>query len=266
MLGNFIGTDSSSTVALGNNFEGIWLAYGAQDNVVGPGNAIANHSRAGVAVEMDSSIHNTSTQNSITANHDAGILLYEGGNQGLSAPTITSFSESAVTGTAPPNSTVEIFSDPDDEGKIYEGSATADGAGNFQWHGTPAGPNVTATTTDADGNTSAFSQPLLITGIDLYSVMTKPTRFVLDQNYPNPFNPVTNIRYQLPKISSVKLTVYNILGEVVATLVNEKQPPGTYLVKWDGKNYKGNRVSRGIYVYELTASDFIYSRKLLRLR
>jgi hypothetical protein len=81
-----------------------------------------------------------------------------GGNAELEPPTLTG--ASPLAGSACPNCTVDIYSDSQDEGKVYEGSTIADGEGNFTFDGNPSGPNVTATATDSYGNTSEFSQPL----------------------------------------------------------------------------------------------------------
>jgi len=92
--------------------------------------------------------------------HDAGqgIENESGGNTELAPPVITGFG--SVMGTACPNCTVDVYSDDEDEGRVYEGSTTADGTGNWTFGGSPQGPNVTATATAADGNTSEFSTPV----------------------------------------------------------------------------------------------------------
>jgi hypothetical protein len=89
-----------------------------------------------------------------------------------------------------------------------------------------------------------------------------PTSFSLSQNYPNPFNPETTIRYKLSAVSFVDLKVYDILGNVVATLVNETQQPGMYNVKF----LVNSSLSAGIYFYKLTAGDFIQAKKMLLLK
>jgi hypothetical protein len=74
--------------------------------------------------------------------------------------------------------------------------------------------------------------------------------FNLKQNYPNPFNPVTTIKYQIPKSSFVVLKIYDVLGNEVATLVNEKLSSGGYEVDWDGSGYPS-----GVYFYKLITDD-----------
>jgi hypothetical protein len=171
--GNYIGTDATGTAALGNGEAGVAIRFGGQDNLVGgtsveAGNLIAHNTEAGVLVEHAESTGNTISHNSITANGGLGIENQDGGNTELTPPTITSAGCSSVSGTAPPNATVEIFSDPADEGKRYEGTTVADGTGAFTWTGSASGPNVTATATDGVGNTSEFSAPLVLVCHQVY--------------------------------------------------------------------------------------------------
>ena len=99
-----------------------------------------------------------------------------------------------------------------------------------------------------------------------------PSAFELDQNYPNPFNPSTTIRFTVPSAqdgsASLKATlrVYNILGEVVKTLVDEPLAPGTYEKVWDGRDSQGNSVASGIYFYKLKAGDFTDTKKMVMMK
>jgi hypothetical protein len=88
-----------------------------------------------------------------------------------------------------------------------------------------------------------------------------PEVFSLQQNYPNPFNPITVISYQPSAFSNVKLTVFDILGGEVTTLVNEEKEPGTYEVKFDASG-----LSSGIYFYRLQAGSFIETKKMVLMR
>jgi hypothetical protein len=90
---------------------------------------------------------------------------------------------------------------------------------------------------------------------------TVPNSFSLYQNYPNPFNPTTGIKYEVSKSDFLILTVYDVLGKVVATLVNEKQQPGSYRVEWDGFNYPG-----GVYFYRLRLGNFEQTRKMVLVK
>jgi len=88
----------------------------------------------------------------------------------------------------------------------------------------------------------------------------------LAQNYPNPFNPSTTIKYALQENAEVTLKIYNVLGQVVRTLVNEKQTAGYKLVVWDGTNDIGVQAASGIYIYRIEAKDFVQSKKLILMR
>ena len=92
------------------------------------------------------------------------------------------------------------------------------------------------------------------------------SEFRLLPNYPNPFNPETTINYELPEATAVKLEIYNILGQRVATLVDSKHPAGAYSARWDGKDISGGRVSSGVYIYRLQTDRFVESKKMLLLR
>jgi Secretion system C-terminal sorting domain len=85
--------------------------------------------------------------------------------------------------------------------------------------------------------------------------------FHLEQNYPNPFNPSTSIQYRVSSISNVSLKVYDVLGNEVATLVNEEKPAGSYEVKFDAAG-----LSSGIYFYSLIAGNFAATKKMLLLK
>ena len=104
------------------------------------------------------------------------------------------------------------------------------------------------------------------TGVEVMSEAHLPTAFALSQNYPNPFNPKTTIKYQLPKDCQVTLTIYNILGQKVRTLVNEWQRAGYYAVQWDGKNDRGAEIASGVYFYRIKADQFTSLKKSVHLK
>ncbi len=88
-----------------------------------------------------------------------------------------------------------------------------------------------------------------------------PGQMELRQNYPNPFNPSTTIEFSLPEATSAKLTIYNMLGEVVATLVDQPMAAGSYRYEWSANN-----LPSGVYVYQLTAGNVSQSKKLMLTR
>lgn len=96
---------------------------------------------------------------------------------------------------------------------------------------------------------------------DVKEINSLPTDFVLDQNYPNPFNPSTTINFSVNKASNVKLTVYNMLGQKVATLVNNFMNAGSYEVK-----FNASRLASGVYFYSLEAGSFKANKKMMLLK
>ncbi|RMD93091.1 MAG: T9SS C-terminal target domain-containing protein, partial [Calditrichaeota bacterium] len=106
----------------------------------------------------------------------------------------------------------------------------------------------------------------LATSIKVDTREKKLNDFRLFTNYPNPFNSNTFISYQLPVSVKVTLKIYNLLGDVVSTLVDEIQTAGEYRVVWDGRDSEGHLVASGLYFYQLTAGDFKQTRKLLYIR
>jgi hypothetical protein len=94
----------------------------------------------------------------------------------------------------------------------------------------------------------------------------KPRQFSLKQNYPNPFNPETTIRYQLAEPGLVRLEIFNLRGQQIRTLVNERRSAGAYSVKWDGRDDSGRSVASGVFLYRLNAGESTESRKLVLIR
>jgi hypothetical protein len=138
------------------------------------------------------------------------------------------------------------------------------------------------------GNLKVFSQdknhsliPLslpVVLNVDTTTSVQEPSEqlpfiFSLGQNYPNPFNPATTIPFQVygsrfivhsPIHTSLK--IYNVLGQLVRTLLDEEKQPGNYQIIWDGKDQKGNEVSSGIYFYQLKSGDYKETRKMSLLK
>ena len=115
-------------------------------------------------------------------------------------------------------------------------------------HGGPGGTGMAAVV--------IVHNPVSVSDDDLIA-----DKFELLQNYPNPFNPATKIEYRISDQSFVSLKVYNILGDEVATLVNEEKPEGMYEVTFDAFN-----LSSGMYLYKLQAGSFVEMKKMILLR
>jgi hypothetical protein len=280
--GNYIGTDPTGRLNLGNLDYGIRIDFGSTNNTIGPGNFIAYNRLHGIYINHDTTISNTITQNAISNNVGQGIVNANGGNRQLARPIITSVLPASVSGTAVANSIVEIFSDSADEGVRFEGSVTADASGHFAWNGAAAGPRVTATCTNAEGNTSEFSSPMVSVDEEKGDAEV-PGEFTLSQNYPNPFNGMSNFEFRLPAslrlyrvedsqsrqggqagISDrvwVTLKVFDMLGREVVTLVNEAKQPGSYSVMFDAGG-----LASGPYFYRMTAGAFTAVRKMALIR
>ncbi|NIA28681.1 MAG: T9SS type A sorting domain-containing protein [Actinobacteria bacterium] len=94
----------------------------------------------------------------------------------------------------------------------------------------------------------------------------QPAAYQLSQNYPNPFNPATTIYYSLEKSENVNLTVYNMLGQKVRTIVDERMNAGNHAVKWDGKDDLGRQMSSGVYFYMVKSGPFSKTMKMLMMK
>jgi hypothetical protein len=93
-----------------------------------------------------------------------------------------------------------------------------------------------------------------------------PTNYELMPNYPNPFNPETTIGFALPASSQVELTIYNVLGQQVVTLIHDEYPAGVHQVIWSGMDGEGRAVASGVYLYRLTAAGNVMTRKMMLLK
>ena len=102
--------------------------------------------------------------------------------------------------------------------------------------------------------------------LGLHDQFSIPTEFALHQNYPNPFNPVTTLRYDLPENGYVNVTVYDMLGREIRTLVNSTQDAGFKSVIWDATNDYGKPVSAGVYLYQIQAGEFVQTKKMVLLK
>jgi hypothetical protein len=101
----------------------------------------------------------------------------------------------------------------------------------------------------------------LVTSVDDPVLEIIPTTFSLEQNYPNPFNPSTTIEFNTAKKSFVALTVFNVMGQIVAKLINEELQKGNYRFHFDA-----SKLSSGIYFYNLTADNFSKTHKMILLK
>ena len=122
--------------------------------------------------------------------------------------------------------------------------------------------------------TSSFDQGIMeIDYVRIYEpstlssqTQTTPLNFSLHQNYPNPFNPVTSLRYDLPEYGLVNITIYDMMGRIVKTLVNSSQTAGYKSIKWNAINDRNESVSSGLYLYSIQAGEFRQTKKMVLLK
>ena len=151
---------------------------------------------------------------------------------------------------------------------VAHGEVVAEGEVGLSlvFRATAAIENTVLEITDSEMYDSQFgvNRPALPMPVAL---QTRPEAFALSNNYPNPFNPATTIQYALPQAADVKLTVYNVAGQVVRTLVAEHQNAGRYTVEWDAANDSGHGLSSGMYFYRLQAGgEFREVKKMMLLK
>ncbi len=104
------------------------------------------------------------------------------------------------------------------------------------------------------------------TNVEIGDLRPLPDAHGLDRNAPNPFNPSTVIGFRLPEAGRVRLVVYNLLGQEVRVLVNEKMEAGYFTMTWDGTDELGRRVASGVYIYRMKAGAFSATRRMLLLK
>lgn len=115
----------------------------------------------------------------------------------------------------------------------------------------------------------SIRQPFQLNQSPVTSIMSDnaiPVDYELAQNYPNPFNPSTKLKFGIPKAENLEIKIYNSIGQIVKTLVNEYKQAGYYEVIWNGKNEYRQNVSSGIYFYRMTSGSYTKSYKMLLIK
>jgi hypothetical protein len=181
-----------------------------------------------------------------------------GGPTGMDYATIKYYSDGDTAW-------VRRYNGPAGNGNDHAFALAVDSSGNVYVIGESKGDG-----TDYDYCTIKYS-PKSTDVKDETENKEEPSEFALSQNYPNPFNPATAIRFKVEgqrlKVPlHTTLKIYNVLGEVVRTLVNEEKLPGDYSVQWDGKNDKGEQLASGVYFYELKVGDYTSAKKMVLLK
>ncbi|TSA20795.1 T9SS C-terminal target domain-containing protein, partial [bacterium] len=131
--------------------------------------------------------------------------------------------------------------------------------------------SITASPT-YDATTGAAVSPTVSLNIDAVLVTEAaqeplvPANYLLEQNYPNPFNPSTQILFGLPQLEKVSLTIYNVLGQKLATLVDGILTEGTHVVTWNGRDSRGLQLPSGVYFYLLKTSNFTATKRMILMK
>ena len=304
--GNRIGVEVLGGVDFGNGTYGVCVSGGANGNAIGGsdpecGNVVTSNGEGGVFVE--NGLRNTILGNRIFLNDGLGIDLnpvgvtpndpldVDGGpNAAQNFPVITSV-EPGLFGIVEgelhslPNMkfTLDFFAsdynggycDPSGNGEgqrsLGSTTATTDVSGSvsfvfISYESVYPFDAVTATATDSTGNTSEFSA----CGQNVVSSAGKPLvpgRFKLHPNTPNPFNPATTIFYDVPEGRvRVNVSVFDVTGRLVTTLVDSVERPGRWSVSWAGRDRGGQPVSSGVYFCRLKAGTYSETQKMLLLK
>jgi hypothetical protein len=187
-------------------------------------------------------------------------------------------------GPTPAESFSRIYVDENSDPVITTSEAKADDGSNYIWFGVggwncPKVASMAFVLSTTEGAYGPLERPLPQDYTDIFNKAREnwvssikydiqkeegalPRNFALDQNYPNPFNPTTSIRYHLGKDTRAVVAIFNINGQFITKLVNQKQKAGTYTVQWDGRDLYGNQVASGIYFYMLKTREFSETKKM----
>jgi hypothetical protein len=250
----------------GNRNDGISIQGESSDNLI-YNNVIYQNDGAGVCIYGEQPVRNRISQNCISQNKGPGIFYPSAGANRISAPTITKATRTSVSGTAIPNATIEIYTDAEDEGQIFQGQTQSGADGRFEWTGVIQGslPHVTAIAIKAEGSTSPFSIQFT-TSVEETHTASAPATFTLEQNYPNPFNPDTHIDFHLAHAADVSLMIFDLQGRWISTITRGKMGPGHYSLVWNGQNNQGESVPSGVYLYQLSVGDLACRRKMILVK
>ncbi len=158
-------------------------------------------------------------------------------------------------------------------GELNLGAVRVDGQGAsgegtlvelvFKGSGTPSASDFQVSESVLVGVDGALD---LLARVEIGDLNPLPDQYGLNRNMPNPFNPSTTIGYQLPEAGRVRLAVYNMLGQEVRVLVDDRKAAGSFTATWDGTDHLGRRTASGIYLYRIQVGSFSDTRRMLLLK
>jgi hypothetical protein len=271
-------TPDAGNLITGNTEDGIYQvgSVGARNSYLS--NSIYNN--GGLGIDLRSFVGNRGVDSNDFQDPDTGPNLRQNFPAILWASSAHSTIGASLNSVPGGAYTVQFFSNPVcdasgyGEGKDYLGSVavTTDSNGDAEFVCTTDvpfsdGQYITATATDASGNTSEFSLCLLVTPVTSAETENTPTVAALYQAVPNPFNPSTTIRFDVPDGGvRVQISVYDVAGRLVKTLVDDRLDAGRRQVTWDGRNQTGSPVASGMYFYRMTTESYAATHKMLLLK
>lgn len=300
---NYIGTDTTGQKIIRNKYEGIRLDYGANNNIVGPGNVIKYNGSVGIRVKHETTINNTIKQNFITENSNEGIRLEYGAKDNVIGPGnviksngssgIVVCHDTTIRNTILQNSITENYDLGilnEDGGNEMLTPPTINASTNAFIAGTVCPGCIVEIFSDAydegaiyEGSVNAdaygnFEWIGAATGPFITTTATdsagNTSQFssqysinieenILYQNFPNPFINATEIKYVLSENEHITLRIFDLQGRNILTLVNEYQLAGQYSLSWNGNDSKRNPVTSGLYFYRIEIGDYTATMKLL---
>ncbi len=158
---------------------------------------------------------------------------------------------------------IEIASYLTDSGLRGQGSVSYRTEYSYLDKSVKAGTTYDYRLGDVDYNGNVEYHSLMVLSVGVSEI---PVGFILYPAYPNPFNPTTTLRYDIPEQSLVTITIYDVIGRKVRTLVNGQQNPGYQSVIWDATDQYDKQVSAGMYLYQIKAGDFVQTKKMILLK
>lgn len=202
----------------------------------------------------------------VTISHNGGSSI----SQFNGSCRVGSGSDNAGTITAGTNTVIYSTTGETNGVRLSSTNLTS---GTFSWTAPASGTgDVTLYVAGHQGAYSSFNTDLTLMASEMtLSIQDEqdgglPAEYQLHANYPNPFNPSTVIEFDLQHRSTISIEIFNLQGQRVRQLVNKEYPAGSYQVTWDGTSSTGQPVSTGVYLYRLTAGDFVKTKKMIFLK
>jgi len=264
---NLVSFPNNSGIVVEGNVSEVWIG-----SVIGQDynpNLVVSNTNGGIVVKTGLGGYApkqvTFRKNIINQNVVTNLFVDPSANLGIQPPNGLSFNGTTLAGIHQvPNAVIDIY-----DANILEvppsayrwlGSTTTDANGIFVFDITdPLVEAVSVTASTSATGTSSFAYFQTVTDVENEEII--PTEFSLHQNYPNPFNPSTTINFSIPSSEFVTIKVYDLLGNEVATLIDEYRPAGSYEVDFNAAD-----LPSGVYLYRIQAGDFTEAKKMILLK